>query len=131
MAQNSRLLPAYPLFVKDPYFSIWSAGDVLNETDASFWTGKSKKIYGIIQANGKSYSFLGVAKSLEKLTQTSVVVTTFRTKCVCEIPLWKNSAFLCFCFCFCFCFPSMVLSWLKILFFFFSSFTRFQEGTKW
>ena len=80
MAQILRVLPAYPLFVKDPYFSIWSAGDVLNETDTSFWTGKSKKTYGIIQANGKSYCFLGVAKNVENLTQTSIVVTTFRTK---------------------------------------------------
>ena len=41
--KNERLLPAYPLFVKDPYFSIWSEGDVLNDIDTAFWTGKAKK----------------------------------------------------------------------------------------
>ena len=77
---NMRKLPAYPLFINDPYFSVWSAGDVLNEIDTTFWSGKSKKTYGIVIANGKSYCFLGVAKDMEKLTQTGVEITTFRTK---------------------------------------------------
>ena len=80
MIHNSRLLPAYPLCVKDPYFSIWSSGDVLNETDTSFWTGKSKRTYGIIQANGKSYCFLGIVENVERLMQTGIDITTFRTK---------------------------------------------------
>lgn len=80
MVTNMRTLPAYPLFIKDPYFSIWSAGDILNEVDTSFWTGKSKKTYGIVQANGKSYCFLGAAKNVENLKQSKIVVTTFRTK---------------------------------------------------
>ena len=29
----NRKLPAYPLFTKDPYFSIWSNGDVLNQSE--------------------------------------------------------------------------------------------------
>lgn len=80
MKQNMRVLPAYPLFIKDPYFSIWASGEVLNDADTSFWTGKTKKTYGIVQANGKSYCFLGMAKNVEKLTQTGIVITTFRTK---------------------------------------------------
>ena len=77
--KNERLLPAYPLFVKDPYFSIWSSGDVLNEIDTTFWTGKAKKTYGFIKANGKQYCFLGNAKNIEKIKQTGIEVTTFRT----------------------------------------------------
>ena len=37
---NQRLLPAYPLFVNDPYFSIWADSDYLNESDTIFWNGK-------------------------------------------------------------------------------------------
>lgn len=77
--KNERLLPAYPLFTKDPYYSIWMAGDVLNEADTTFWTGKLKRTYGFIKANGKNYCFLGNAKGIEKLLQTCVEVTTFRT----------------------------------------------------
>lgn len=76
---SERLLPAYPLFVKDPYFSIWSAGDVLNETDTTFWTGKTRRTYAFIKANQKTYAFLGDAKNVEKLQQTNVEITTFRT----------------------------------------------------
>ena len=77
--KNERLLPAYPLFVNDPYFSVWSAGDVLNEIDATFWTGKPRRTYGFIKANGKQYCFLGNAENIEKLKQTGIDVTTFRT----------------------------------------------------
>ena len=79
MANNIRKLPAYPLFLKDPYFSVWSAGDELAKTETSFWTGKERKTYGIIEVDGKSYCFLGNAKNVEKLMQTDVTITTFRT----------------------------------------------------
>ena len=79
MEKMKRLLPAYPLFIKDPYFSIWSAKDVLNETDTSFWTGKAKKTYGFVKANGETYCFLGDANGVKKLKQTDVEVSTFRT----------------------------------------------------
>ena len=74
-----RLLPAYPLFVKDPYFSIWSDGDVLTDKETVFWTGCDRRTYGIVSVNGKSYRFLGVAKEVEPLQQTSIQVSTFRT----------------------------------------------------
>ena len=80
MKSGQRILPAYPLFVKDPYFSIWSAGDVLNEINTSFWTGKEKKTFGIVRANGKQYCFLGHIENSEKLQQTAAEVTTFRTR---------------------------------------------------
>lgn len=77
---NERLLPAYPLFVNDPFFSIWSCGDVLNQTDTSFWNGKDKKTYGIINVDGVSYSFLGVVKGVKPLKQTDLRVTAFSTE---------------------------------------------------
>ena len=75
MDNNKRKLPAYPLLIKDPYFSIWSASDVLNEVNTSFWNGKSKKTYGIITANNKSWCFLGATNDMENLVQTNIEIT--------------------------------------------------------
>jgi len=72
-------LPSYPLFVKDPFFSIWSPGEYLNECDTAFWTGKTRRVYGLVNADGKTYSFMGVVPKAEKLTQTSLKVTAFST----------------------------------------------------
>ncbi len=74
-----RILPSYPLFVKDPYFSLWSNTENLPCEDTALWTGKTQKTYGIITANGKAYCFLGDAKNVEKLTQTGLSVSVFRT----------------------------------------------------
>jgi hypothetical protein len=51
--------PAYPLAVHDPYFSIWSFGDKLNESTTRHWTGKDHSLMGIISVDGKLYKFLG------------------------------------------------------------------------
>ena len=48
-----------PLVTHDPYFSIWSNSDKLNESDTIFWNGLTKKTYGVIFADGVCYSFLG------------------------------------------------------------------------
>ena len=76
---NQRLLPAYPLFVNDPYFSIWSDSDNLNESDTIFWNGKKKKTYGLIHVDGITYSFLGNVDNVLKLQQTNLNVTAFST----------------------------------------------------
>lgn len=73
-------IPAYPLFVKDPFFSIWSPGELLNENDTTFWTGKTVRTYGLVYADGKAYSFMGVLPKTEKLTQTKLTVTAFGTE---------------------------------------------------
>ena len=77
---NKRLLPAYPLFVNDPFFSIWSGGDVLNQTDAMFWNGRLRKTYGVVNADGQTFSFLGMVDGATPLEQTSVSVTAFTTE---------------------------------------------------
>ncbi|MFR5061387.1 MAG: glutaminase domain-containing protein [Christensenellales bacterium] len=78
-AKNGQLLPAYPLFVKDPFFSIWSPADKLNGGDTIFWTGARRRIYGIVNCDGKSYSFLGFRDKTEQLEQTGVSLTAFST----------------------------------------------------
>lgn len=77
---EKRLLPAYPLFVKDPFFSIWSACDKLNEDDVEFWTGLKRKIYGVVHADGTAYTFMGRRLCGKNMTQKSVKLTAFTTE---------------------------------------------------
>ena len=58
MAKSTRL-PAMPLVVNDPYFSIWSAHDNLTDGDTTHWAGSRKRLYGEVRTGGKAYRFLG------------------------------------------------------------------------
>src|SRR5215475_10581276 len=51
--------PAYPLIVHDPYFSIWSFSDKLNESTTKHWTGKDQSLLGMLTVDDKVYKFLG------------------------------------------------------------------------
>ena len=51
--------PAYPLVVHDPYFSIWSFTDKLNESTTKHWTGKDHSLMGLLNVDGDLYKFLG------------------------------------------------------------------------
>lgn len=73
-----RKLPAYPLFIKDPYFSIWAQTEQLNEKDVIFWTGEEKKISGFIKVGNEVYRFLGKGEGL-KAEQTGLTLTAFTT----------------------------------------------------
>lgn len=75
-----RILPAYPLWVIDPNFSVWSPGDELNGCDTTFWTGLSRRAYGFVRANGKTYCFLGRKSGAQALRQTAVSITAFGTE---------------------------------------------------
>ena len=86
---NARKLPAYPLYIKDPNYSLWSTTDVLNDSNVQTWFGETKKIYGIVKIDGENYSFLGDSKDLlafnvKKAKQTSVEITAFTTDYVFE-----------------------------------------------
>ena len=51
--------PAVPVFVTDPYISIWSTYDNLNEGPTRHWTGDEKPLQGFVRVDGKTYRFLG------------------------------------------------------------------------
>ena len=51
--------PAYPLVVHDPYFSIWSFSDKLNESTTKHWTGKDHSLMGVLLVDDAVYKFLG------------------------------------------------------------------------
>ena len=74
-----RLLPAYPLFVKDPYFSIWAQTEKLNEENVIFWTGDEKKIYGYLKTEEGVFCFLGKSKDCKPAEQISLSLTAFTT----------------------------------------------------
>lgn len=82
--ENKRILPAYPLFVKDPNFSLWSVTEELNKSNVQSWWGEEKRIYGFIKTEGKTYCFLGNGADFENCgvinaKQISLGVTAFTT----------------------------------------------------
>lgn len=56
---SERLLPDYPLFVKDPNFSIWCNAEELNSCAPQSWWGEEKPMCGFVKTHGKTYCFLG------------------------------------------------------------------------
>ena len=76
---TKRSMPAYPLFVKDPYFSFWAKTEFLPEEHVIFWTGKERSLYGFLRCADKLYCFLGNAEGVEKAEQLDLSVTSFTT----------------------------------------------------
>ena len=51
--------PAIPLLTVDPYFSVWSMGDRLYDTETCHWTGQPQSMYGALRIDGTDWRFLG------------------------------------------------------------------------
>lgn len=67
--------PAYPLVTHDPYFSIWSFSDKLNESATKHWTGTDHSLLGYVSVDGNLYKFLGAApKKMQPLLPNSDLV---------------------------------------------------------
>lgn len=59
-------LPSVPLITSDPYLSIWSPYDKLNEGTTRHWTDDEKSLIGAVRVDGKIYRFMG-KQALESL----------------------------------------------------------------
>ncbi len=84
-----RILPSYPIFVKDPYFSIWANNEELNKQDTVFWTGQRCPVLGLVKADGKIYRFMGLLDGVEELEQKDIAVGTFSTSYKFECQLFE------------------------------------------
>ena len=73
-----RILPAYPLFVKDPNFSFWAQDETLYGKDVIFWTGQEKKLRAFLKVRGELYCFLGKWEGAYA-RQENLSVTAFTT----------------------------------------------------
>ena len=59
-------VPSVPLIVNDPYFSIWSPYDQLNEGITRHWTNDEKPLGGWLRVDGKTYCFMGADRDVFK-----------------------------------------------------------------
>lgn len=71
--------PAVPLITVDPYFSLWSMGDKLNESTTRHWTGHKLPVTGCVTVDGKKYAFMGKPDDSVKMEQKSLDITAFST----------------------------------------------------
>jgi len=78
-AQQFRL-PSVPLVTHNPYFSIWSPANRLNDSETVHWTGHNQPLHSILRVDGKSYRIMGSQPSnIEPLKQISIKVNPTRT----------------------------------------------------
>ena len=75
-----RTLSAYPLFIKDTYFSIWSDNEEINKQNPMYWVGNKKVMRAYVEVDGEKYVFFG--KGGDKLVQTEIKTEGYSTVCL-------------------------------------------------
>ena len=72
--------PAVPLVTSDPYLSIWSEADHLNDNNTRHWTGRDHGLISLVRIDGKSYRLMGADPSdVPAFPQKSVQVLPTRS----------------------------------------------------
>ena len=72
--------PSVPLVTYNPFLSIWSDADHLNDGNTKHWTRHDHSLVSLIRIDGKTYRLMGgEPKNLPPFTQTSVKVLPTRS----------------------------------------------------
>ncbi len=83
MNRPTRKLPSYPLFTKDPFFSIWSNDELLS-TSVTDWRNVQRDLRGYLVVDGITYRFLGVDPRYKALNEIDISVELMATDYVFE-----------------------------------------------
>ncbi|MBQ6019612.1 MAG: DUF4965 domain-containing protein, partial [Clostridia bacterium] len=67
--------PSVPLITIDPYFSIWSNSDRLNESETTHWTGAKQPLTGVVYVDGEPFVFMGVKEGVPAMEQTNLEIS--------------------------------------------------------
>ena len=77
--------PAYPLITSDPYFSVWSPSNKLNESNTVHWTNSPNTFSGVATIDGKDFRVIGdFEKDIPAMKQVLANCTAFSTTYVFE-----------------------------------------------
>ncbi len=67
--------PSVPLVATDPYLSIWSNADHLNDDSTRHWTGREHPLVSLIRVDGESFRLMGKEpKEVDPLPQVGLQV---------------------------------------------------------
>jgi hypothetical protein len=72
--------PSVPLVACDPYFSIWSSADALNQVETSHWTGSPHRLHAYLTVDGQVNRLMGAEpKAVPAMKQVSLEVLPTKT----------------------------------------------------
>ena len=73
--------PAVPLIAHDPYFSVWSNTDRLNDAGTVHWTGKPNSLTALARIDGTTYQVMGHERNaIQPLPQSGLEVLPTQTR---------------------------------------------------
>lgn len=77
-------VPCTPLITVDPYFSLWSPSDELNEKTTVHWTDSPNTLNGFVYIDGEEYRFMGDGEGKamrQEYKDVSALVTDYLFSC--------------------------------------------------